>query len=170
MIEVECSRCGSAWQVEDDPAGTNVQCRKCGLIFKLPVPGAEDAAGETVQKLRAPEPRKIGAASQTIEVVQNALRYAAASSTGTSVGVFGSYPVSVCGKTGTAEVLGKDDYAWYASYAPQEPGTDGKQYVVVLMIEEGGHGGSTAAPAVRRIYDAIFDIESGDVVNSGPTD
>lgn len=130
----------------------------------------EDAAGETVQKLRAPEPRKIGAASQTIEVVQNALRYAAASSTGTSVGVFGSYPVSVCGKTGTAEVFGKDDYAWYASYAPQEPGTDGKQYVVVLMIEEGGHGGSTAAPAVRRIYDAIFDIESGDVVNSGPTD
>jgi len=44
MIEVECSRCGSRWQVEDESAGAHVQCRKCGLIFKPPVPGGDEAA------------------------------------------------------------------------------------------------------------------------------
>lgn len=130
-----------------------------------------DSAGQTVQELRSPEKRRSGASGQSIKVVQAALRQAASSSVGTSVGVFGGYPVSVCGKTGTAEVFGKADYAWYASYAPQDPGKGDKQYVVVVMIEEGGHGGSTAAPAARLIYDALFDIDSStDTFTTGPTD
>lgn len=128
-----------------------------------------DAAGQTVQDLRAPEKRSSGASQQSVKVVEQALRQAASSAVGTSVGVFGGYPVSVCGKTGTAEVFGKDDYAWYASFAPQDPGKDEKQYVVVVMIEEGGHGGSTAAPAARLIYDALFELESGDFTGV-PTD
>jgi penicillin-binding protein 2 len=54
------------------------------------------------------------------------------------------------------------DYAWYASYAPfNDP-----RYAVVLMIEKGGHGASTAAPATRMIYDALFDIDSGKFTGS----
>ncbi len=49
------------------------------------------------------------------------------------------------------------DYAWYASYAP----ADDPKYVVVVMIEKGGHGGTAAAPAARMIYDALFDVDSG---------
>jgi len=128
-----------------------------------------DASGQTVQELRAPEPRRSGASQQSIKVVQAALRQAAASPVGTSVGVFGGYPVAVCGKTGTGEVFGKDDYAWYASFAPQQPAEGEKQYVVVVLIEEGGHGGSTAAPAARLIYDALFDLQSGDF-SGAPTD
>ena len=30
------------------------------------------------------------------------------------------------------------------------------------MIEKGGHGATTAAPATRLIYDALFDIDSGE--------
>ena len=66
-------------------------------------------------------------------------------------------PVPVAGKTGTAEVFGSGDYAWYASYAP----ADDPRYVVVVMVEQGGHGGSVAAPATRLIYDALFGIKSG---------
>lgn len=128
-----------------------------------------DASGETVQRLRTPEPRRSGVSQQSIKVVQAALRQAAASPVGTSVGVFGNYPVAVCGKTGTAEVFGKDDYAWYAGYAPQEPADGERQYVVVVLIEEGGHGGSTAAPTARLIYDALFDLESGEF-SGAPTD
>ena len=68
----------------------------------------------------------------------------------------------VAGKTGTAEVW--DDaphyvnYAWYASYAP----ADDPKYAVVVMIEKGGHGATTAAPATRMIYDALFNIDSGE--------
>ena len=66
-------------------------------------------------------------------------------------------------KTGTAEVWDDTskhyvDYAWYASYAP----ADDPKYAVVVMIEKGGHGASTAAPATRLIYDALFNLDSGE--------
>jgi len=32
---------------------------------------------------------------------------------------------------------------------------------VVVMIEKGGHGAKTAAPAARMIYDALFHLDSG---------
>jgi penicillin-binding protein 2 len=69
--------------------------------------------------------------------------------------------VAVAGKTGTAEVWDGGryvDYAWYASYAP----ADDPRYVVVVMIEKGGHGGSAAAPAARVIYDALFRVRTGE--------
>jgi penicillin-binding protein 2 len=82
--------------------------------------------------------------------------------TGTAAGVFQTFPVTVAGKTGTAEVYDSGvmhnvDYAWYASYAP----ANDPKYAVVVMIEKGGHGGTAAAPATRTIYDALFNIDSG---------
>ena len=72
------------------------------------------------------------------------------------------YPVA--GKTGTAEAGSSQvPYSWFASYAP----ANDPQYVVVVLVEEGGGGSQTAAPIVRRIYAAIFDLpvepfEAGD--------
>jgi len=61
----------------------------------------------------------------------------------------------VAGKTGTAQVQGKQDTSWFASFAPA-----GKpKYVVVVMIEQAGTGGTIAAPAVREIYDGIYGLE-----------
>jgi penicillin-binding protein 2 len=45
------------------------------------------------------------------------------------------------------------DHAWMASFAQKGD----KSYVVVAMIEHGGHGGAAAGPIVRAIYDFIFD-------------
>jgi len=76
------------------------------------------------------------------------------------------------GKTGTAQAVNlqekyenKDteeipyrlrDHAWMASF-----GIRGKQrYVVVTMIEHGGHGGSAAGPVVRAVYEHLFGRES----------
>lgn len=72
------------------------------------------------------------------------------------------------GKTGTAQVVRlanadqrqktKDmaykhrDHAWMASWGTKE----GKSYVVVCMLEHGGHGGETAGPVVRAVYDYLF--------------
>ncbi len=75
-------------------------------------------------------------------------------SQGTASGAFAGFPVPVAGKTGTAQVFGKDDFAWFACYAP----ADNPQYVVVVLVEQGGHGGSTAAPAARRILSHIFNV------------
>ena len=115
--------------------------------------------GSLVARFKSRQPRKIDISSGTLDVVRNALRLAASTPQGTSYGVFGDYPVAVAGKTGTAEVTGKGDYAWYASFAPA---TD-PRYVVVVMIEQGGHGGTAAAPAARMIYDALFKKDTGKV-------
>jgi penicillin-binding protein 2 len=63
--------------------------------------------------------------------------------------------LAVAGKTGTAQVQGKQDTSWFASFAPAAH----PKYVVVVMIEQAGTGGTTAAPAVREIYDGIYGLE-----------
>jgi len=58
------------------------------------------------------------------------------------------------------------NYAWYASFAPfNDP-----KYVVVVMIEKGGHGGTAAAPAARLIYDQLFGVRGGVVTGGGRSD
>lgn len=127
-----------------------------------------DAAGQTVRNLRPSQSRKVDMAPSTLDLVRKGLYNAANHPTGTSAHVFASYEKAVAGKTGTAEVWddtrkGYVDYAWYASYAPY----DDPRYAVVVMIEKGGHGGTVAAPATRVIYDALFNIDSGEYT-AGP--
>jgi penicillin-binding protein 2 len=72
------------------------------------------------------------------------------------------------GKTGTAQVVNLQekyekketheipyrmrDHAWMASFGIQRD----KKYVVVAMVEHGGHGGSDAGPVVRAVYEYLF--------------
>jgi cell division protein FtsI/penicillin-binding protein 2 len=66
--------------------------------------------------------------------------------------------LDIAGKTGTAQTI-KDsksskgqDHAWFAAFAPvKEP-----EAVVVVMVERGGHGGETAAPIAKKIFETIF--------------
>ena len=119
-----------------------------------------DAAGRTVRDLEPTTTRKVDIAQTTLDVVKQGLYDAANSPAGTSAPVFAGYKIPVAGKTGTAEVFDNGrivNYAWYASYAP----ANDPKYVVVVMIEKGGHGATTAAPAARIIYDALFHLDSG---------
>lgn len=77
---------------------------------------------------------------------------------GTAAGAFRNFPLDeypVAGKTGTAEFVGRQDYGWFASYAP----VGNPEYVVVVMLEEAGSGGSNAAPIVEKIYRYLFNID-----------
>lgn len=64
--------------------------------------------------------------------------------------------ISVAGKTGTSQVGTKEeDHAWFAGYAPvQNP-----SIVVAAIVENGGHGGATAAPLVRQVLAAHFGVD-----------
>lgn len=120
-----------------------------------------DPQGKTVRDLEPGKPRRVDISQGTLATVRQGLVGAANSASGTSVGVFGGYPQTVAGKTGTAEVYDSSvmhnvNYAWYASYAP----ANDPKYVVVVMIEKGGHGGAVAAPAARLIYDQLFGLKS----------
>lgn len=77
---------------------------------------------------------------------------------GTAASVFSDFPLDIypiAGKTGTAESPPKQDYAWFASYAP----VGSPQYVIVAMLEEAGGGGSNVAPMIEKIYRYLFNIE-----------
>jgi penicillin-binding protein 2 len=119
-----------------------------------------------VYKLTPAKPRRLDISTANLEVIRRGLRLAASAPIGTSAPVFAGYPVAVAGKTGTAQVAGKSDYSWYVSYAP----ADHPQYVVAVMIEQGGHGGTAAAPAARRIYDALFHVRGDKTVQTGHAD
>ncbi|MGI6031885.1 MAG: penicillin-binding protein 2 [Coriobacteriales bacterium] len=61
--------------------------------------------------------------------------------------IFSGLGVKISGKTGTAEVAGKDNYGWFVGYGP----SDDPEYVCACCIEEGGAGATCAAPAVRSV-------------------
>jgi penicillin-binding protein 2 len=88
---------------------------------------------------------------------------------GTAYKAMHKLPITVAGKTGTSQVTSisqstfhrlkeselayfKRSHAWFTSYAPyQNP-----QFVVSIIIEHGGHGGSTAAPIAADIYKWLY--------------
>jgi len=58
------------------------------------------------------------------------------------------------GKTGTAQNPHGKDHAWFIAgggYPDEEP-----KYIVCVFVENGGHGGSAAAPIARRIFKAAL--------------
>lgn len=103
-------------------------------------------------KLKPEDKRKLDLPEGIIEFNQKALEEVV--NKGTAKAAFAGFSEKVAGKTGTAEVRGKDDFAWFVGYAPaKEP-----RYVVVVMVEQGGHGGTTAAPAARKILSAALGL------------
>jgi penicillin-binding protein 2 len=81
---------------------------------------------------------------------------------GTATSAFAGFPLDrfpVAGKTGTADLPPRAPFAWFASFAP----VANPQYVVVVMVEQGGHGGESAAPVARAIYQKLFGLPVGPV-------
>jgi penicillin-binding protein 2 len=77
---------------------------------------------------------------------------------GTAAGVFAGFPfdqVWVAGKTGTAEVPPKQDLSWFATMTESQ----GERHVIVVLVEQGGHGSTTAAPIARHIIEGLYGLE-----------
>jgi penicillin-binding protein 2 len=113
-------------------------------------------SGKLVQSINPPVIRKLPVASETLAYIRSAL--AGVVTQGTAAGAFGGFPlnqVCVAGKTGTAEIEGKNATSVFASFAPcQNP-----QFVVIVMLPNSGYGADAAAPAVRAIWDGIYGLE-----------
>lgn len=97
------------------------------------------------------------------------LEGAVASGEGTAHAAFSGFPVSkfsVAGKTGTAQVAGKQDSALFAAFGP----SSSPQYVVTVVMEEAGFGGVAAAPVARRIFEGLAGVEVSPVSLGGGVD
>jgi penicillin-binding protein 2 len=111
-----------------------------------------------------PERRPIrGLDPAYLKVVRQGLYEGTHESFGTSYGVFGTFPVPIAGKTGTAQKLvtlpgytGEQDQSWWCGYGP----ANHPKLVVCVVIENGGHGGTAAAPAAERVFAKFFGVQA----------
>jgi penicillin-binding protein 2 len=73
---------------------------------------------------------------------------------GTSWKVFEGMPISVAGKSGTAENNFELPHSWWVGYAP----VDDPQIVVVAVVENIGEGSQFAGPTVRQVIEAWYQL------------
>lgn len=103
---------------------------------------------------RTVEPRiieELNLDPETVAAVRKGM-YLVTQGEGTAAYYFQGFPVSVAGKTGTAQNPHGADHAWFVAFAPYE----NPEIAVAVLVEKGGHGGSAAAPVVKRILEAYF--------------
>ena len=101
---------------------------------------------------------KIDLDPRIVDLIIPGLEGVICSPEGTAHAAFEGYECGqVMGKTGTAEVGEKQDTALFVGITPSrvDPANPVPQYVVVVVVEEGGFGGSVAAPIARRVIDAL---------------
>ena len=104
---------------------------------------------------------KLPASRQTLEIVKKGLWEAVNGRKGTAT-IARIDGIAISGKTGTAQVVGRQQdedsdeedrayhlkpHAWFVAFAP----SDEPQIAVVVVVEHGGHGSSTAAPIAREL-------------------
>jgi penicillin-binding protein 2 len=130
--------------------------------------GGSSAAPTVVRSFQPSPPQASGVDPAAIEVIQNALYEATHASYGTAASVFGSFPIPVAGKTGTAEKVVQLpgystglllDQSWFCAYAPVERPT----ITACAVIENGGHGGTAAAPAVLKVFEHYFRTKAPEI-------
>ncbi len=129
-----------------------------GTLYEPRVAKAVVAEDGTVLRRFAPEVAgEVDVPEATLDYIDGALQNV--TSVGTMAWRMGGFPlaeVPIRSKTGSAEVYGKQSTSWVASYS--------EDYVVVMMVSQGGTGSGTSGPFVRAIWESLYGIEGSEVV------
>lgn len=121
-----------------------------GKVYKPRVVSKIINQDGTVETLPSTLIRDLSKFKREIDIIREGMELVVKAGTGSLARLEG---ITVAGKTGTAEnfpnienPLGKD-HAWFIAYAP----ADSPKIALSIVIEQGGHGGSTAAPIAAEI-------------------
>jgi penicillin-binding protein 2 len=116
---------------------------------------------QVLRDLATQQPVATGVNPAYLQAVQQGLYEGTHNPLGTSYGVFGQFPVPIAGKTGTAQkLIAVPGYpaplelnqSWWCGYGP----FGSPSLVVCAVIENGGHGGTAAAPAALQVFESYF--------------
>jgi len=120
-----------------------------------------------VEKYPPKVERRISVSPETLGLIKQGLVAAVNDKHGTG-GQARLENIAVGGKTGTAQLIRLDrfkdvseqeipyryrDHAWFTCFAPAED----PEIAVTVLIEHGGHGGSSAAPVARKLLKRYFN-------------
>jgi penicillin-binding protein 2 len=127
--------------------------------------GSKGSPRVVLRRFAPTPPRSAGVDPSALTAIGDGLYAATHSTSGTSSGVFGNYPIPISGKTGTAEKVVPlpgypsdhlEDQSWWCGWGP----SDSARLVVCALIENGGHGSSAAAPAALKVFERYFGVKS----------
>jgi penicillin-binding protein 2 len=128
---------------------------------------AVDEPGSGRHYLNPPAPKSSDVDPAALAVVRDGLYRATHASYGTATAVFGNFPIPIAGKTGTAEKVVQppgyrpmlQDQSWWCGYGPAAD-NETPQIAVCAVIENGGHGGTAAAPAALKVFEKFFKAKA----------
>ena len=126
-----------------------------GTLYRPYVVERISAIGETIpeQVTQSEVVGSLPVSAEHLAVIQDALWGVTSQPLGTAVHRYIGLPVSVAGKTGTAEAGGSGGpHSWFAAYAP----ADVPEIAVAVIVENGGEGSTVAAPLARQVIEAYF--------------
>ncbi len=112
--------------------------------------------GTVVKRIRPKVEGKVDVSPETFRYIDEALLGTAKD--GTTAWKFLDFPlerVRIRSKTGSAEVHGKQSSSWLATYD--------KNFVVLMMVSQGGTGSGRNGESVRRIWEALYGVDGMDV-------
>ncbi|MBA3350759.1 MAG: penicillin-binding protein 2, partial [Actinobacteria bacterium] len=131
------------------------------LGSKLSVPAAS-GKGRLVRRFDTRVTARLPLEPDELGVIRQGLVQVVSGASGTAAGAFAGFPLDklpLAGKTGTAELSSTDSSlndAWFLSYGPARS----PRYVISVYVERAGHGGESAAPIAREIWEGIGGIDS----------
>jgi len=134
-----------------------------GVSFRPHLVREIRSARSNENRLLNVQPNKLNIDPTQLDLVKRAM-VAVTQPGGTAAQAAAGAPYQIAGKTGTAQVVAMKqgesynadkiderhrDHAWFISFAPAEQ----PKLALVVLVENGGHGGSTAAPIARKVFD-----------------
>lgn len=118
------------------------------LVSKMIAP-----SGEIIKTYGPEETGRVTLAEQNLRLIREALRDVAQEG-GTAGYYLADFPVSLAGKTSTAENPHGADHGVFVAYAPFED----PRIAIAVVVEQGGFGSSSAVPIAKKILEAAFNI------------
>ena len=126
-------------------------------------------AREIDNEIIVPELKHIALNPQHLDEIRRGMYDVCNTPRGTGFRAMSKLPIIVAGKTGTSQVTSipqstvnrlkehelayyHRSHAWITTYAPY----DDPKYIVTVLVEHGGHGGSTSGPIAADIYKWLF--------------
>ena len=122
-----------------------------------------DSNGSLVQDFKPEKLGELPISKKTMDIIRESLRNVALEG-GTAGLLFKDFPVNIAGKTGTSENPHGSDHGWFVAYAPYEK----PEVVVVVIVEQGGFGASSAVPIGKKILEAVFNINTNPPATTKP--
>jgi penicillin-binding protein 2 len=141
-----------------------------GMLLKpYLVKSIEESGGQIRKEFFPNIISQLGANPENLEQIRRALRDVVNGNRGTAKRSR-LKNIIVSGKTGTAQVVRMKsdeelekgeaipvkyrDHAWFVAFAPYEK----PEIATAIIIEHGGHGGTTAAPIAKKIFKKYFEL------------